>query len=83
MLKREEETAKKQKHLFNKEDTRKKLLKAAELEVKWYPSEKCNSEKRKHYHYQMRILKSLLKKDAEKTGIPVDKLMNYYKSSTF
>jgi len=82
MLKREGETAKKQKYAFNREDAYKTLKNVAELEVKWFLLKNA-IQKKENITTSDEDLKDLVKKDAEKTGLPEDKLLNYYKSSRY
>ena len=79
-VKAEEEKAKKSKYPFNKEETRKRLLKSAESEVKWYLI-KNEIQKMENITINDEDLTELATKEAEKTGLPVDKLINYYKTS--
>jgi trigger factor len=79
-VKNEEEQAKKSKYPFNKEETRQRLLKSAENEVKWYLI-KSEIQKNENILVNDDEIKELAEKEAEKIGIPVDKLMNYYKTS--
>ena len=79
-VKSEEEQTKKSKYPFNKDETRKRLLKSAENEVKWYLI-KNEIQKAENIAITDDEIKELAEKEAEKIGIPVDKLINYYKSS--
>ncbi|MFZ1518353.1 MAG: trigger factor [Ignavibacteriaceae bacterium] len=79
-VKTEEDKAKKSKHHFNKEETRKRLQKSAESEVKWYLI-KNEIQKTESITISDEDLTELAKKESEKTGLPVDKLINYYKTS--
>ncbi len=79
-VKNEEEQAKKSKYPFNKEEAKTRLLKSAEIEVKWYLI-KNEIQKLENIIITDDDLKELAEKDSQKTGIPVDKLLNYYKSS--
>jgi trigger factor len=79
-VKSEEEQAKKSKHPFNKEEAKTRLLKSAETEVKWFLV-KNEIQKIENITITDDDLKELAEKDSQKTGIPVDKLLNYYKSS--
>ena len=65
---------------FNREDVEKRLLKSAELEVKWFLIKRA-IVKKENLSVNDDDLKELAKKDAEKTGLPEDKLINYYKTS--
>ena len=83
LVKHEEEHAKKEKvKAFNKEETSKRLLPNAENEVKWYLL-KSEIQKKETITVTDDDLKELAEKDAEKTGIDIEKLMNYYKSSNY
>jgi len=83
LVKHEEEHAKKENYkAFNKEETSKKLLPNAENEVKWYLL-KSEIQKKENITVTDDDLKELAEKDAEKTGIDIEKLMNYYKSSNY
>ncbi|MDP2365099.1 MAG: trigger factor [Ignavibacteria bacterium] len=79
-LKNEEEKAKKSKYPFNKEETRKKLLKSAESEVKWYL---IGNKIKKNESITMTDadLTELAEKEAQRTSLSVEKIMNYYKNS--
>jgi len=79
-VKNEEEQSKKSKYPFNKEETRKRLLKSAESEVKWYLI-KSEINKNENIAITDDEIKEQAEKEAEKIGIPVDKLINYYKTS--
>lgn len=81
LVKKEEEAQKKQGYKkFNREEVEKKLLKTAELEVKWFLIKKDISKK-ENLSVTDDDLNELAKKDAVKTGLPEDKLINYYKTS--
>jgi trigger factor len=81
LVKHEEEAQKKAGYKkFDREDVEKKLLKTAELEVKWFLIKKAIVTK-ENLSINDDDLKELAKKDAEKTGLPEDKLINYYKTS--
>ncbi len=83
LVKQEEESIKKSGYKkFNKEEAEKRLLKSAELEVKWFLIKRA-IEKKENISVTDDDLKELVKKDAEKTGLPEDKLLNYYKTSNF
>ena len=83
LVKHEEEHAKKEKYkAFNKEETTKRLLPNAENEVKWFLI-KSEIQKKEDIKISDEDLKELAKKDSEKTGIDIEKLMNYYKSSNY
>lgn len=79
-VKSEEEQAKKSKYPFNREEAKTRLLKSAETEVKWYLI-KNEILKQENITLTDDDLKELAEKDSEKTGIPVEKLLNYYKTS--
>ena len=79
-VKSEEEQAKKSKYPFNKEETQKRLLKTAETEVKWFLI-KNEIQKLENITVNDDDLKALAEKDSQKTGLPVEKLINYYKTS--
>jgi trigger factor len=81
MVKSEEERLKKQG--MKKVDTkylREYLQPAALNEVKWYQL-KTEIQKKENIEVADQELEELAKVDAEKTGLPIDKLTNYYKSS--
>ncbi len=81
MVKSEEERLKKEGlHKFNSEDLKKHLHPAAENEVKWYLI-KNEILKKENLEVTDNDLEELAKKDAEKTGLPVEKLVDYYKTS--
>jgi trigger factor len=79
-VKNDEEQAKKSKYPFNKEEAKTRLLKSAETEVKWYLI-KNEIQKLENISITDDDIKELAEKDSEKTGIAVDKLINFYKSS--
>ena len=79
-LKNEEEYYKKNKMFFNRQEVSKRLLKNAENEVKWYLI-RDEIIKKENISITDEELEDEAKKEAEKTGLPVDKLVNYYKSS--
>src|SRR5574338_120833 len=79
-VKAEEDQAKKSKYPFNKEETKNRLLKSAENEVKWYLI-KTKIQKDENIAITDDEIKEYAQKDVEKTGIPLDKLINYYKST--
>lgn len=79
-VKAEEDQAKKSKYPFNKEETKKRLLKSAENEVKWYLI-KTKIQKDEDITITDEEIKEYAEKDVEKTGISLDKLMNYYKTT--
>jgi FKBP-type peptidyl-prolyl cis-trans isomerase (trigger factor) len=81
MVKSEEERMKKQG--MKKIDTkylREYLQPSALNEVKWYQI-KSEILKKENLEVSDSELEEQAKADAEKTGLPIDKLMNYYKSS--
>ena len=81
MVKSEEERIKKQG--VKKVDTkylREYLQPSALNEVKWYQL-KTEIQKKEKIEVTDQELEELAKQDSEKTGLPVDKLLNYYKSS--
>jgi trigger factor len=81
LVKHEEEAQKKAGYKkFDREAVEKQLLKSAELEVKWFLIKKA-IVKKENLSVNDDDLKELAKKDAEKTGLPEDKLINYYKTS--
>ncbi len=59
-----------------------RLRKSAENEVKWFLI-KNEIQQKEDVKVSDEDLKELAEKDAEKTGIAVDKLLNYYKSSNY
>jgi trigger factor len=82
-IKREEEQYKKQGYKkYDKEEGKKRLAKSAEVEVKWYIL-KDAIQKQENISLSDEELNQLVTKDAEQTGIAVDKLLNYYKSSNY
>lgn len=83
MLKREEESVKKQGYpKFDKTEAANRLKSSAEFEVKWYLI-KDAIQKKENFTIGDDELQKLAEQDAEKTGIPVDKLVNYYKTSNY
>ncbi len=79
-VKSEEEQSKKSKYPFDKEESKKRLLPSAEFEVKWYLI-KNEIQKIENITINDDDLKVLAETDSQKTGIPVEKLLTYYKSS--
>jgi trigger factor len=79
-VKNEEAQAKKSKYPFNKEEARNRLEKSAENEVKWYLV-KNEIQKAENILLTDQDLTELAESESVKTGLPVDKLVNYYKSS--
>ncbi len=83
LIKREEEASKKQGYpKFDKKEAANRLKSTAEMDVKWYLI-KDAIQKKENLIVNEEDLKQLAEQDAEKTGIPVDKLLNYYKSSNY
>ena len=83
LVKHEEDHAKKENYKgFNKEETSKRLLPNAEGEVKWFLL-KSEILKKEDIKVSDNDIKELAEKDAEKTGIAIEKLMNYYKSPNY
>jgi trigger factor len=83
MVKNEEEASKKQGYRnYDKTEAANRLRKNAEFNVKWYLI-KDSIQKKEDITISDVELNELAVKDAEKTGIAVDKLINYYKSSNF
>lgn len=83
LIKHEEEHAKKEGvKNFNKEEASKRNKKSAEYQVKWHMI-KSEIEKKENIVVDEEDLKKMAEKDAEKTGITVEKLLNYYKSSNY
>ena len=82
-VKREEEQYKKQGYKkYDKEEGKKRLAKSAEIEVKWFILNGA-IQKQENISLSDEELNELAVKDAEQTGIAVDKLLNYYKSSNY
>ena len=82
-VKREEEQYKKQGYKkYDKEEGKKRLAKSAEVEVKWYIL-KESIQKQENISMSDEELNQLAAKDAEQTGIAIDKLLVYYKSSNY
>ncbi len=83
LLEREEQEVKKQGYpKYDKEEAAQRLRGYAENEVKWYLL-KNEIQKKENIEVTDDDLMELVKKDVEKTGLPEDKLLNYYKSSNF
>ncbi len=81
MVKSEEENAKKQGYKkFDRNEAARQLNTFAEYEAKWHFIKEAIIKKEK-LEVSDEELNELAKKDAEETGISVDKLLNYYKSS--
>lgn len=79
-VKAEEEKAKKSKYRFDKEESRNRLQKSAESEVKWYLI-KNEIQKLENISVTDSDFNELAEKESQKTGLPVEKLINYYKTS--
>lgn len=79
-LKSEENYAKQNKIPFNKEEARNRLRRNAENEVKWYLI-KEQIQKSENISVSEDELKEFAIKEAEQTGLSVEKLLNYYKAS--
>jgi FKBP-type peptidyl-prolyl cis-trans isomerase (trigger factor) len=79
-VKAEEEKAKKSRYPFNKDETRQRLQKSAETEVKWYLL-KNEIQKLENITISDNDFAELAEKESQKTGLPVEKLINYYKTS--
>ncbi|MCH8326623.1 MAG: trigger factor [Bacteroidetes bacterium] len=83
LINHEEEHAKKEGvKNFNKDEAAKRNQKSAEYQVKWHII-KSEIEKKENIVVNEEDLKKLAEKDAGKTGITVEKLLNYYKSSNY
>ncbi len=81
MIKQEEEERKKYKmQPLDKNTLRTRLLPSAEFEVKWFIL-KDKIQKKENLTFSEEELNELAAKDSEKTGISIDKLLNYYKTS--
>jgi trigger factor len=82
-MKNEEEQYKKQGYKkYDKTEARNRLFKSAENEVKWYIL-KDAIKKQENISLSDEELNELAAKDAEQTGIAIEKLINYYKSSNY
>jgi trigger factor len=81
LIKQEEENGKRagMKNI-DKNALKERLLPSAEFEVKWYLLKNL-IQKKENLEFSEDELNNLAAKDAEKTGIAMDKLINYYKSS--
>lgn len=80
-VKREEEESKKRGYKkFDKKSAEQRLQKFSELEVKWYLISEA-IKKKENITLTDEELNELAAADAEKTGIALDKLISYYKSS--
>jgi trigger factor len=83
LLKREEEEHKKRAYgKFDRNEAANRFRKVAEVQVKWYLI-KSALEKKENISMTDEELTELAAKDAEKTGIAVEKLVNYYKTSNY
>ena len=83
MIKNEEESAKKYGvKNFNRNQARKSLHEAAEYQVKWFII-KNSIQRKENIAASDEDLMKMAEKDTKETGIPVEKLMNYYKSSNY
>ncbi len=81
LIKQEEENGKKMgMKNIDKNMLKEKLLPSAEFEVKWYLLKNL-IQKKENLEFSEKDINDLAAKDAEKTGIAIDKLINYYKSS--
>ena len=81
LVKNEEESLKKQGHPnVNTSELQERLKTTAENDVKWYLI-KSALLKKEDISLTDDEINELAKKDAEKSGIPVDKLLAYYKNS--
>ncbi len=81
LVKNEEEHLKKQGHPnVNIGELKERLKKNAENDVKWFLI-KSELLKKENISITDDEIKKLAEKDAEKTGIPAEKLLNYYKNS--
>ncbi|MFN3871748.1 MAG: trigger factor [Ignavibacterium sp.] len=79
-LKSEENYSKQNKIPFNREEARNRLFRNAENEVKWYLI-KEQIQKAENISVTEDELKEFAQKEAEQTGLPLEKIMNYYKAS--
>jgi trigger factor len=82
ILKLEEDKAKQQKKPFNRQEMSKKLHGVAEYELKWHML-KEDIKQKENITVSDDELQEFAQKESEKTGITVDKLMNYYNSSGY
>lgn len=81
LIKQEEENGKRMgMKNFDKNILKERLLPSAEFEVKWYLLKNL-IQKKENLEFSEEELSNLAAKDAEKTGIAIEKLINYYKSS--
>lgn len=82
-MKREEEQYKKMGYKkYDRVEASKRLAKSAETEVKWYLI-KDSIQKKENIAMSDEELTALATKDAEQTGIALEKMLNYYKSSNY
>lgn len=79
-LKEEEEYYKKSKMYFNREEASKRLIKNAEHEVKWFLL-RDEIIKKENITVTQQELEEEAKKEAEKTGLPIERLMQYYNNA--
>ncbi|MFN3695217.1 MAG: hypothetical protein ACK4UV_09420, partial [Ignavibacterium sp.] len=79
-LKSEENYSKQNKIPFNREEARNRLFRNDENEVKWYLI-KEQIQKAENISVTEDELKEFAQKEAEQTGLPLEKIMNYYKAS--
>jgi len=81
LVKQQEEQIKKSGYKkFDRKSAESNLEKSAELEVKWFLIKNAIIKK-ENISVNYEDLQELAKKDAETTGLPEDKLINYYKTS--
>lgn len=81
LIKQEEENSKRTgMKNFDKNVLKERLMSSAEFEVKWYLLKNL-IQKKENLEFSEDELNDLAAKDAEKTGIAIEKLINYYKSS--
>ena len=81
LIKQEKENGKKYgMKNFDESVMKERLLPSAEFEVKWYLLKNL-IQKKENLEYSEDEINDLAAKDAEKTGIAIEKLINYYKSS--
>jgi FKBP-type peptidyl-prolyl cis-trans isomerase (trigger factor) len=82
MIKIEEQRAKQQGKTVNKQDLSRQLHTLAETELKWHML-KENLKEKENISVTDDEMQELAQKEADKTGITVDKLINYYNSSGY
>lgn len=83
MVKREEEQYKKQGYnKYDKTEARNRLQKSAEFEVQWYLLRDA-IVKKENIQATDEDLQKMAEHESMHTGIPVDKLLNYYKSPQY